>query len=172
MPLRAVIFDLDLTLIASSEAEQLRRQRRWSEVYQLIPTLQPYEGVNVLIGALSTRGIKTAIVTSSPASYCNRVIGQWRWTVATTVCYHDTVEKKPHPAPIVRALSNLAVASSDAIAVGDHPNDIVSARGAGVFAVAALWGIPDPSALVKVRPDISCSTVAELAQFIEERTKG
>ncbi len=169
MPLEAVIFDLDLTLISSSSAESLRKQRAWSEVYKLIPKLGPYEGVSALIATLNEQRIKTAIVTSSPGSYCSRVVKQWAWSISTTVCYHDTKEKKPHPAPIIRALENLHVSANNAIAVGDAPADIASAKAAKVFAVAALWGIAEHSALVSSEPDLVCATVHELAQFIESK---
>lgn len=47
--MKGVLIDLDLTLIASQDAEPLRRARRWPEVYSMIPKLQPYEGVADLI---------------------------------------------------------------------------------------------------------------------------
>lgn len=169
MALEAVIFDLDLTLISSSSAEKLRRQRAWSEVYKLIPKLEPYAGVPALLAALNQRGLKTAIVTSSPSSYCVRVVDHWKWKIATTVCYHDTAQKKPHPAPILKALEKLGVAAESAIAVGDTVSDIVSARGAKVFSVAALWGVSNHDELLKANPDLVCCTVEELARFIASR---
>lgn len=170
MALKAVIFDLDLTLIASSGAEALRRQRAWSEVYKLIPKLEPYEGVAALLAALNQRGVQTAIVTSSPQSYCARVVDHWKWRIATTVCYHDTAQKKPHPAPILKALEKLGVATKSAIAVGDTADDIKSARGAKVFAVAALWGISSHDEILQANPDLVCRTVEELARYIASKT--
>lgn len=169
MALDAVIFDLDLTLIASAAAEAHRRRREWSAVYPLIPRLQPYEGIPDLIGRLNKRGVKVAIVTSSPSSYCSRVIQHWEWKVTTTVCYHDTPQRKPHPAPMLKALEKLGVTAASTIAVGDAVGDIVSAKGAGVLAVAALWGLSDSSPLLAEKPDIVCATVEELKQYIDSR---
>ena len=36
-----IIFDLDQTLINSLPALELKRQRRWADVYPLIPILRP-----------------------------------------------------------------------------------------------------------------------------------
>ncbi len=166
MPLEAVIFDLDLTLIASSEAEALRKSRAWSEVYKLIPRLEPYEGVTALIAALNQRGVKVAVVTSSPGPYCSRVIKHWNWAITTTVCYHDTPQKKPHPAPILKALELLGVNAANAVAIGDNPDDIASAKAAGITAIAATWGAEDPDALLLGNPDVVCTSVAELAAHL------
>jgi phosphoglycolate phosphatase-like HAD superfamily hydrolase len=171
MTLKAVIFDLDLTLISSSSVDALRRKRAWAEVYQLIPQLAPYEGVSALIAWLIQKGVATAIVTSSPGTYCERVIRQWNWPISTTVCYHDTAQKKPHAAPTLRALEKLNVSSDSAIAVGDTPGDIVSARAAGVFSVAATWGCADSAGLLLAKPDLVCTTVEELRKHIESRIK-
>lgn len=87
MALKAVILDLDLTLIASAQAEPLRRDRAWPQVYRLIPQLAPYEGIGELLEALRAAGIKIAVVTSSPRPYCERILGHWSWTADATVCY-------------------------------------------------------------------------------------
>lgn len=105
----SVIFDLDQTLIDSSCALELRRQRRWSEVYNLIPEFKVYDGLNNLIKKLLKNKIPVCIVTSSPSSYCNRVIKYFGWEGILTVCYHDTKNHKPHPDPIKRLSKSLIV---------------------------------------------------------------
>ena len=169
MALEAVIFDLDLTLIASAAAEALRRQRAWPEVYKLVPQLTPYEGVAALLASLAERNLKTAIVTSSPSSYCSRVVQHWKLPITTTVCFHDTTEKKPHPAPILKALEKMRVAPENTVAVGDMPADIASARAAKVFSIAALWGISTHDMLIQAKPDLVCATVQELVEYIDSR---
>jgi HAD superfamily hydrolase (TIGR01509 family) len=167
MPLKAVIFDLDLTLIASEAADQHRRKRDWQRVYRMVPDLTPYEGVTELIGWLREHGIRVAIVTSSPRPYCTRIVQHWGWHVDAMVCYHDTTRKKPHPDPILKVLDNLGTLPGDAIAIGDAPGDIVSAKSAGVFAIAALWGIGDHKAILAENPDHVCKTVADLVSYME-----
>src|SRR5437763_1202703 len=99
-----VLFDLDQTLINSSVAEPLRRQGKWAEVYKLISGFNRYDGIGELLAMLLEREVAIAIVTSSPRSYCAKVIEQHQFLVEKTVCYHDTNLHKPHPAPILKGI--------------------------------------------------------------------
>jgi len=40
----------------------------------------------------------------------------------------DTKEKKPHPAPLVKALKEMKVEARDCVYVGDTPEDVEMAR--------------------------------------------
>jgi len=53
------------------------------------------------------------------------------------VSYHDTALHKPHPEPFIEASHRLKIVEKDCWAVGDHPNDIVAAKRAGMFSVGA-----------------------------------
>lgn len=63
------------------------------------------------------------------------------------VCYHDTTQHKPHPAPLIEAANRLKIDVGDCWAVGDDSKDIIVARAAGMYAVAARWGSPDKESL-------------------------
>jgi pyrophosphatase PpaX len=47
---------------------------------------------------------------------------------------------KPHPEPVLLALSRLDRAPAEALMLGDSPHDLAAARAAGAAAVGALWG--------------------------------
>lgn len=158
----AVLFDLDLTLVDSTVAASLRRQRDWPAVYRTIPSFSLYDGIDALLKDLADREIPVCVVTSAPASYCGRVLSHFGITCHSTVCYHDTQQHKPNPAPILRALDLLEVTSSKAVAVGDEARDVVAGRAASVTTIAALWGSVDAAAVLAERPDVVCRTPAEL----------
>jgi phosphoglycolate phosphatase-like HAD superfamily hydrolase len=162
----AVLFDLDQTLIDSSAAESHRRSRRWSEVYQLVPSLLPYEGVTEMIEWLHASGVPVAIVTSAPWSYCSRVIKQWSWHIDVSVCYHDTARWKPQPDPIELALRRLGAEPRESVSVGDQPGDIIASKAAGVFAIAAGWGCADQAALRGAEPDAEAETMGDLETIL------
>ncbi len=162
----AVIIDLDLTLVDSSSALHLRRQRRWSDVYRAIASFSMYHGVRELLSALNERDVPVCIVTSSPRSYCERVLQHFDITCASSVCYHDTRQHKPHPAPILLALQRLGVHAERAVSIGDEPRDIVASRAADVTAIAALWGASDPSTLLATEPDAAFETPGELQSHL------
>ncbi len=164
--IRAVLFDLDLTLIDSAEAEPLRRARKWTEVHAMVPRLLPYEGVRELFAAVRFSGLKSGIVTSAPRAYAERVVRHWRWEVDVVVGYHDTQRRTPAPDPINHALAALKIAPTNAIYVGDHPDDITAARAAGVVSIGARWGALDQIALQRSGPSHFAASVAELSQLL------
>jgi pyrophosphatase PpaX len=47
---------------------------------------------------------------------------------------------KPHPEPVLLALSRLDRSPTEALMLGDSPHDLAAARAAGAAAVGALWG--------------------------------
>lgn len=163
--MKALIFDLDQTLIDSRHIEHLRRSRQWSIVYQKIPTILTYDGINEVLSFTKDKGIKLAIVSSSPSSYVQRVMRHFGWSF-DMVCYHDTNRHKPHPAPFIEAANRLKIAAKDCWAMGDEPKDIIAAKAAGMYAVAALWGSLDKESLKSAKPDIIFETVTSFYKVI------
>lgn len=169
MQLRGVLIDLDLTLVDSQIAEPVRRPGKWPTAYGLIPKFTSYLGISELLTELRDTGIDVCVVTSSPQSYCLKVLTHFDWSHARTVCYHDTKRHKPDPEPLLRGLELLGIQAQDAIAIGDDPKDTAAAKSAGIFSVAALWGALDRAALIASKPDALCETVADLRTLIFER---
>jgi HAD superfamily hydrolase (TIGR01549 family) len=163
---RGIIFDLDQTLVDSSVALELRRQRRWNEVYSLIPSFTVYDGLRDLLSRLYHGGIKLAVVTSSPAAYCNRVLKEHYLDFPIRVCYHDTKHHKPHPEPMHCAVKHMGLKPQEVISIGDEAKDILSARVAGLLPVAACWGKVDGYEFPGVTIDHVCNTVEELSRFV------
>lgn len=169
MGIRGVLIDLDLTLVDSRSAEPLRKLRRWPAVYKTIPAFTRYEGTSELLSELTKNGIGICVVTSSPQSYCKRVLEHFTWNDIKTVCYHDTQRHKPHPDPLLMGLKALGIESQEAISIGDDPKDTVAAKRAGILSVGALWGTLDREVLIASKPNALCETVEELRTFIFER---
>ena len=164
--MKAIIFDLDQTLVESQHIEHFRRSRQWSIVYQKISTILAYDGINDVLSLTRDNDIKLAIVSSSPSSYVQRLVRQFGWSFDFTVCYHDTIQHKPHPAPFIEAANRLKIAARDFWAVGDEPKDIIAARAAGMYTVAALWGSLNKVSLQMTKPDAIFETVTSFYEAI------
>jgi len=165
--MKALIFDLDQTLIDSKNIELFRRNRQWHIVYEKIPTISCYKGINEVLSYTKKKDIKLAIVSSSPSSYVSRVTQHFKWSFDAIVCYHDTTLHKPHPAPFLEALDRLMVPHKDCWAIGDDQKDIIAAKAASIFTVAALWGSQDKESLLNSKSDIICETVESLYDVIK-----
>jgi putative hydrolase of the HAD superfamily len=91
------------------------------------------------LAALRARGIRTAIVSNtpwgSPGHLWRAELGRHGLLAAVDAAVFcvDVGYRKPHPAPIERALRLLEVDASDAVFVGDDPRwDVLGAERAGV----------------------------------------
>ena len=157
-----IIFDLDQTIINSSISESFRKRREWSEVYKLIPKFELYDGILSVLNIVKRNGIKICIVTSSPGSYCTKVIKQWNIPCDYTVCYHDTVNKKPHPEPINKALAYFNISSELVLSLGDKDIDIEASRKANVKSVGCLWGANDKTTLINSNPNFIINSPNEI----------
>lgn len=108
--------------------------------------LQPIFGTAVVdpqarpvLAALRDRGLRVAIVSNTPWGSSAE---DWRTelarhgllaTVDAAVFCVDVGYRKPHPAPIERALTLLDVPAAEAVFVGDDPRwDVAGAQAAGV----------------------------------------
>lgn len=148
--MKSLIFDLDQTLIDSRHIEYLRRSRKWSMVYRKIPNILAYDGINEVLSITRDNGIKLAIVSSSPLSYVQRVVRHFEWSFDFTVCYHDTTQHKPHPAPFIEAADRLKIAAMDCWAIGDDPKDVLQ-RGLQVCMQLLRFGAQPTRNLWKAR---------------------
>lgn len=167
----AVIFDLDQTLVDSTAALSLRSRRRWQQVYGLIPEFTLYDGIAELLETVQRQSLRVAIVTAAPTPYTTRVLRHFDIRSDVRVCYHDTQQHKPHPAPISLALERLGLNASQAISVGDHAKDIVASKRASVYSVAAAWGSDSIDSLRDASPDYWCDTPADLIDFLTSSTR-
>jgi len=74
----------------------------------------------------------------------------------------DTPEKKPHPAPLLKALEEMKAEAGHCVYVGDTPEDVEMARAARVRAIAVLGPFPTEKRLRAVRPEILLNGLQEL----------
>jgi len=162
---KAVIFDLDQTLVDSKHLKKLRDSREWSEVFKNIESIKPYPLIDEIIKKLKSNNIKIAIVTSSPSGYCEKILKNNSWKFDCIVAYHDTRNKKPHPEPILMAMKKLNVKPSEVLSLGDRKIDIIASKDAGVYSGACLWDSEEEDEVRAANPDIIFHTTNELNTF-------
>lgn len=165
----ALIFDLDLTLIDSSNAEMLRKQREWQKVYSSIPSFQLYEGMEEVFKFIQNNNTPVAIVTSSPKTYCEKVVNYWGIPYNVLVCYHDTKQRKPHPEPVLLAIDSLKESFDEIdnfIGFGDVVDDITAYKLAQIISVGCLWGATNHASLLNSQPHYIIKKPIEILNII------
>lgn len=147
--MKSVIFDLDLTLVDTTCLEQFRHNRQWQEAYANIPSTSMYEGIANVLEIIRKHHIKTAIVSTSPRPYVEKIVSYYNIPAQHIVSYHDAKAIKPHPAQMLKAIEMMGVNAKDTISFGDRVIDIQASNAAGIESVACFWGTKEKSELLR-----------------------
>jgi phosphoglycolate phosphatase-like HAD superfamily hydrolase len=152
-------------IVAPDRIEELHAAYR--DAYPLCTHLvKVFEGIRDLVLGLVADSRSVSVVTNKGLERTLidlSVAGIAPETFSAIVTAEDTVERKPHPAPILLGLSRLGAEAADAVYVGDGPQDILAARAAGLSAVAVTYGFYDAASLSPHAPDVLADSVAELS---------
>jgi len=126
--------------------------------------IRPYSGISEALMALQRSGVRMGIVTSKTNLLARRGLQLYGLEdyFETVVGMDDVSEHKPHPAPVIEALSRMSVGPSNVVFVGDSPHDIRAGRSAGVDTAAVVWGPFEKTAFVNAPPDYWLSEPGEL----------
>lgn len=119
---------------------------------------QPLPGALSLIKKIKQRGLKTALVSSSPWNWINPILRRFklRKQLDAIISAEDMLDNhgKPHPAIYLFAAQRLKVEPKDCLVFEDSVNGIKAAKAAGMFCVA----VPDKR-WVKDRQGIAVADV-------------
>ena len=146
--MKSVIFDLDLTLVDTTNLESLRHNRNWQEAYRRISETVMYDGMTEVLEVIRKHHIPCAIVSTSPRPYVEKIVAHYNLPVQHIVSYHDAKPIKPHPAQMLKALDLMGVSAKDAFSFGDRVIDIEASNAAGIESVACFWGTKEKGELL------------------------
>lgn len=139
----AALIELGFGLPAGAPGFEPRR-RFLLEVYHanLCRGTRLFPGMAGVLETLESAGLRWGIVTNKPAWLTDPLLehmGLHRRS-GCNVSGDTLAQRKPHPAPILHACRELAVAPAATLYVGDASRDIDAGRAAGCTTVSALYG--------------------------------
>jgi len=141
--------------------------RLWRAAYaRLRPQLLP--GARLVVNQMAKR-FTLGIVSSGTRNRIRKQIQRFGWggRFAACVCNEDSPRRKPHPAALRLALAQLSVRASQAVYVGDSPEDVEMARSAGVCAIGVYGPFPNHARLRASRPAALLDSIAQLPAAIQ-----
>ena len=129
-------------------------------------TLEAFDGIAELLPKLRAGGRRLGIVTAKRHRTVGLAFERLPWLreqFDVVIGHEDTDRHKPDPDPVLAALEQLGVESSQAAYVGDSPFDIQAAKAAGAYSVAVGWGgIHTDERLLEHAPDAFVRSPNEL----------
>lgn len=141
--------------------------RSWEELY---PSLghrdtQPYPGIPELLAHLKERGARLGVLSNKFDGAVGQVIGDHFpgiFDEARGEC--DQIPRKPDPTGLTAMIERLGVAPSRTAYIGDSAGDILTAHGAGAFAIGVTWGYQPVAKLEEEGPDLLVSSPAQILE--------
>jgi HAD superfamily hydrolase (TIGR01549 family) len=142
-------------MLGVPETEWDNADRLWRETYrEQTSALFPF--VKAMLETLRAGGLDLGLVTSGDRERVLRELDRTGLDemFSAVVCFEDTPEKKPHPAPLARGLDKLGASASSTVYVGDRPEDILMGRRAGTFTIGVESEYGTRAILAKAAPDL------------------
>lgn len=119
-------------------------EEKQSTFIRLLPEMKLIDGFLPFIKNVKSRGIKTALVSSTSVYSLKLIDKVFQITdlFELIVTEDDTSDHKPHPAPYLKALEKLPASPEYSVVIEDSPSGIRSARKAGCKVYALTTSFP------------------------------
>ncbi|MEO5366202.1 MAG: phosphoglycolate phosphatase [Magnetococcus sp. WYHC-3] len=116
---------------------------------------RPYPGVESTLALLKAQGVGLAVVTNKPEALALRLLDRLDLLdpFALVVGGDTLPQRKPHAAPLQRAMDHLGSTPASTVMVGDSHVDIHAARNAGCRVIAVSYGYHQGLGLDGFAPD-------------------
>lgn len=120
-------------------------------------TLAYFKSKNLTVGIVTSKMREVATTHLKMTNLFEHIDG--------LIGYEDVKEHKPYPEPILKALALLNAKKSSTIYVGDHENDMVAAKKAGIMTCAVTYSARIREMLA-TQPDFVVDDLSQLKDLI------
>ena len=118
---------------------------------------------------IEQRGLAWGVVTNKASRFAMPLLEHLALAsrADVIVCGDTTGETKPHPAPLLHAVSKLGLGAAECVYVGDAERDVAAARAAGMAALVARYGYIGPDITPEAwRPDGFIASLAAVLDWL------
>ena len=153
----------DEATVAQCAAEMRAEYRkRWS-----LKT-RPYDGIPELLDDLTLRHLKLAVLSNKPEESTKEMVAELlsKWRFYPVAGARPSVPQKPDPILAIEISQQLRVPADKFLYLGDTGTDMKTARGAGMFAVGALWGFRTAEELKDTGAEVLVAHPSEVLQLL------
>ncbi len=139
----------DPGLLKDMSAEFNKRRHELTEKYT-----RAYPGVRDTLEKIKNLGLKTCVVTTTHRDMTEKMLNDTKIDpfIELIISRDDVKKLKPDPEPLFLAMEKMGVVPGECVMVGDHPNDILAAKNAGLR-VVIIPKAHKKESLIKYNPD-------------------
>lgn len=125
---------------------------------------KPFDGVGEMLDSLRKSGFKLGICSNKPHKAAARILAalNLKEYFPVLIGADQTAYRKPDPRHLAEVLKAMDVSPRDAIMVGDHQNDLATAKGLDVPAIFVTWGYG------RVEAPVVAHRVSELPRLVTD----
>src|ERR1700693_3264994 len=170
---RAIIFDLDDTLLDTRALKGLRDARKWGECFAQLERAVPF-GVEAgetpgedLPSQVTRRGMSVGVLTHSPTPYAKGMLQRFGIQVQAMVTGSDGFDPNPNPSGLEAVACALGVHVAECLYVGDSVGDFGAAAGARMASAGVAWDGEFPTDWRRAWPDVAVASTTRLLRFID-----
>ncbi|MCF6094564.1 pyrophosphatase PpaX [Microaerobacter geothermalis] len=128
------------------------------EFPQVAETIKTLHQMGVRMGIVTTKQRKTTMMGLN-------LFGLTPYMEAI-ITYQDVEHHKPHPEPILKAISQMKAIPEETLMVGDSQYDMMAAKAAGVSAAGVAWSMKGADFLHQFHPDYMLESIDDLILIV------
>jgi len=142
-----------------------KADRLWIQHYGHEPP-QLVGGGHQTVMELRHRGYLLGVVSSGSACRIRREVDELFLpsVFGVVICSEDTVNKKPHPEGLEKAMRSINRSREVCVYVGDSPEDIEMSKRAGLLSVGVRSEYPGCKRLPNAGPDLYMDSIIQLLE--------
>lgn len=147
--------------------EMVARYRKFNhEQHDIL--VKEYETVYDTVKTLHEKEFKIGIVTTKIRQTVNMGLKLTKLDsfFDVIVTLDDVENAKPHPEPILKALSQLNAKPEEAIMVGDNHHDIEAGKNAGTKTAGVSWSLKGLEYIQSLHPDYILNKMSDLLSIV------
>lgn len=153
--------------------EEIRKFRaEYDRLYESDPMclVEPYPGLQDLLGRLKGRGVKLGVLSNKPDNMTRAIVEKLYGGLPDVVHgQRPGVPTKPDPTAVLALAGELSVAPGDVLYVGDSGVDMDTAGNAGMDSCGVLWGFRSREELLEHGAKHLAGDAGELEKIIVSR---
>jgi phosphoglycolate phosphatase len=129
---------------------------------------RPYEGVGRMLDSVEALGLPMCVLSNKPREFALKSVEYFlpKWKFHCVCGGDECFPRKPDPSGALYLARAVNIAPCDFAYLGDTGTDMETARGAGMYAVGALWGFRSAGELLAAGAQVLLRSPEELTDIL------